>query len=671
MIATVLFLYTNLPSQQIAVGNPLQAVQSVEQGMNHVYAASASYYSSILNVTGNYTFARQQALSLTQEGFDRLSVLYSLYGLSFNATPTEVRASWYSPRSYTYASGVVSFNLSAQGLSGITYNASQELSVDITSTSSCGIYKCSDVQVAEQGGVNDAALTSSNFYFYVFDGQTSIWVRASPSSQVVNYGNGTYAVPLPSSSSTSLYVLGVQDSRGITVIATNAHEITYSLTDSNPVNQNVIFEFLNNGTVTELGQCVVSCSSSSVSVPIPPVPVKDILVNETLSGHKSAYVPFQVEDWASNYTVPLGLSGNLTLFSNFQMVVTMVNPSDTQSVTISWNGTDSSRQTLYAIPDHVPGENGGTYFSHKLSSSSNDIYTNGMLSISVPQGGSTAGVVLTISEENNPLTVLGTVNIVRADGVTPDEGGGYAYTLVPGVVRDILQVEPENPSGWGKANNLYFQAVILIPADTQWIQVINRAYFVTAPYSRSVNDLMFSQLVPNCQPSCNGFNAFVQWGNNPIDNTNYFVGSGEYMSFDQSSINNTFHLWAAYCYGSGPTSGHTQATDPCTGGGTYNVGVLMMNAMLQNLYAFTNSLGAACGGGFGVSNQASQYVEVDPVIPATCTAGVGLSVLPSYTATLTWTGIFWFWPSGDQPLMDAYTLASLVEYPPTLTVTTS
>ena len=36
-------------------------------------------------------------------------------------------------------------------------------------------------------------------------------------------------------------------------------------------------------------------------------------------------VPFQVEDWASGYTVPLGLTNNATVFGNRQMIVFLLN----------------------------------------------------------------------------------------------------------------------------------------------------------------------------------------------------------------------------------------------------------------------------------------------------------------------------------------------------------
>ena len=43
------------------------------------------------------------------------------------------------------------------------------------------------------------------------------------------------------------------------------------------------------------------------TLPIPPIPVKAIHVNQTINGVNQE-VPFQIEDWASNYQIPLGLN---------------------------------------------------------------------------------------------------------------------------------------------------------------------------------------------------------------------------------------------------------------------------------------------------------------------------------------------------------------------------
>ena len=92
-----------------------------------------------------------------------------------------------------------------------------------------------------------------------------------------------------------------------------------------------------------LGQ---NLQNTTQTVPVPPVPVKAIHVNETLDGVNQE-VPFQIEDWASSYTVPLGLTSNTTVFGNRQMIVFLVN-THVSDFTVWWNGSDQAAQTPLA-----------------------------------------------------------------------------------------------------------------------------------------------------------------------------------------------------------------------------------------------------------------------------------------------------------------------------------
>ena len=95
--------------------------------------------------------------------------------------------------------------------------------------------------------------------------------------------------------------------------------------------------FLQNGTMRWLGQ---NMQLTTQTLPIPPIPVKAIHVNQTINGVNQE-VPFQIEDWASNYQIPLGLTSNTTLFGNRQMIVFLLN-SKVSDFTVWWNGSDIS-----------------------------------------------------------------------------------------------------------------------------------------------------------------------------------------------------------------------------------------------------------------------------------------------------------------------------------------
>jgi hypothetical protein len=648
LISTLVFLYSNLPTTAVSVQNFLGSEKSVEQAIQKVYASSVSYYGSILNVTGNVTYARQQANLLTVDGFNHLSTIFSSYGLTMSASNPVFSADWYSTSAYTYVEGVVHFNLSQLGLSGLSENATQELEAQIVCPPRCASSNEATVNVTSGGNQPVINLGPSNFFFKVFSADANAWVQ-QPVASVVNYGNGTYSMHLPSSSSSQAYILGIEDNRGILVVLSSYSKLTYTLSwpsgSSSLSGQPIVMEFLNDGQVRWLEQNLKF--TSSTSIPIPPVPVKDLLVNETPTGGKSAYVPFQVEDWASNYTVPLGLAGNLTLFSNFQMIVVEAY-TNTQTITISWNGLDSTNQTPYSIPGTVAS---GKYFTAPGSNT----FTNSNIKVQMNTGGSVYIQVSTMGGSS-----LASVYFVRVDGVSSTAQGGYTETLIPGVVRDILQVEPENQAGFGNAYDTYFQVVVLIPAKTNWVQTFQRVFFVndsSSVYPRSVNDAMLSKLIPSS--SSLKLNWFIQAATTPTSNVYAEVSTSSAQSFNQSTPNGEYHLWGVYCSGS-VQSGH----DPCASG--YNVGYLMTTSGLMSLYYFPANFSSKnpCSAGVRAQAGSSPYAEVDPLIPNSGCGGISFY----QTYTVSWSGMFWFWPSGQSSQMDPYMLSVLVESPLSVSV---
>jgi hypothetical protein len=97
--------------------------------------------------------------------------------------------------------------------------------------------------------------------------------------------------------------------------------------------------------------------------------VKAIHVSQTTNGVNQE-VPFQIEDWASEYRIPLGLTNNATVFSNKQMIVFLVNV-NVSKVTVWWNGSDTATQTPKAYTTTQFADDDTTH----------GILTNGKLSL--------------------------------------------------------------------------------------------------------------------------------------------------------------------------------------------------------------------------------------------------------------------------------------------------
>ena len=102
-------------------------------------------------------------------------------------------------------------------------------------------------------------------------------------------------------------------------------------------------------------------------MPIPPLSVGAIHVNQTINGVNQE-VPFQIEDWASEYRIPLGMTNNATVFGNRQMIVFLIN-NQVSKFTIWWNGSDTAVQTSFAYTNRYFTDNpsGGTLNNGKLN----------------------------------------------------------------------------------------------------------------------------------------------------------------------------------------------------------------------------------------------------------------------------------------------------------------
>jgi hypothetical protein len=222
-------------------------------------------------------------------------------------------------------------------------------------------------------------------------------------------------------------------------------------------------ELLQNGTMWWLGQ-----SLTTQAMPIPPLPTKSIHVNQTINGLDSE-VPFQIEDWASDYLIPLGMTSNSSVFSGGNMIVFLAN-NNVSRVTIWWNGSDLATQTPYAFVNR--------YFTGDNPSAGK--LTNGMLTL---QFGGSFTLTSTVGSSSCTATFM------RSNGQASDYGAGPAYVIASGVVRDIVQQEAE----WDYQNNgcpnVYSHIVLTLPANATYYTYELRVLFVQSQQNRNITDL--------------------------------------------------------------------------------------------------------------------------------------------------------------------------------------
>ena len=342
----------------------------------------------------------------------------------------------------------------------------------------------------------------------------------------------------------------------------------------------IVVEWLQNGTMRFLGESIEIITKA---YPIPPISVKSLHLNQTINGINQE-VPFQVEDWASEYRIPLGLTSNSTIFSSRQMIVFLLD-SSVSEFKLWWNGSDNAIQTPLAYTNQ--------YFTG--DDPDNNRLTNGILSLQIGSFSVTSTIV--------SKSTSSTANFMRINGESSVYGAGAAYVIYNGVVRDIVQQEAEWASGAVNCPNVYANIVIMLPAKVNYYTYQLRLMFIESEQPRTITDLCPISLTT----SISSIIAQTENGTSnglPIVTT----GSGTFYNF---SSNYAAHHWSQLI------SGDTRGT-----------GILFTDSANLKLYTFDSIAGTEVGA-----------LEVDTSAKRIELLPVGLNSVNFTTALdATWTG---------------------------------
>ncbi len=375
----------------------------------------------------------------------------------------------------------------------------------------------------------------------------------------------------------------------------------------------VAVELLQNGTTVWLGQ---NLQFTTQSIPVPPVPVKAIHINETIDG-VNQQVPFQIEDWASFYSVPLGLTSNTTVFGNRQMIVFLVN-THVSDFTLWWNGSDQATQTPLAFnSNYFTGDNPS---GHTL--------TNGRLTISI-----STDTKFTVTSKVGNIT--STATYMRINNQPSTYGASEAYVIHNGVIRDIIQQEAEWSNGASGSPNLYANIVLTLPANATYYTYQLGIIFVNSQQNRTINDLCPVALSSSVgQPQTENGTIY----GDPI------VATGT------QTFSNSTGIWAHHW---------SQFTD-----GTNGAGIMFTDQANQMLYTFdTMSLANATG-----ALKADSSIQTISLLPVTLS-----SVSFQTSLDVTWYGAVATFDASAPQIYNGDGqpgLWILAELPPTITVTT-
>jgi uncharacterized protein (UPF0333 family) len=590
----------------------LSAIDETNLALKQILGFTVGYYGSVLKVTGNSSYARTLATNYLSSGLTNIADIRPEWGPSFNVTELTLKTNWFTDASYSIGDVTVKYDLTGLGVYGISYSASSRLDVIVSESNSTSQASLTVLKDDDEPLIN---LGSNNFDFYRYDYEDSTWALINPTN-ITSYADGTYVIDLPSGVPGDSYVLQVEDTRGIIVTAASFSRYTATLTwDGNYStiqDENTVVEMLQNGTMRWLGQNMNLTESAK---PIPPIPVKAIHVTQTISGVDHE-VPFQIEDWSSEYRIPLGLTSNTTLFSNKQMIVFQMN-SKVEKFTIWWNGSDETVQTPLAYTN--------TYFDYNPSTRTID---NGIQSLQFSSSG------FTLTSRVGDTT--STARLMRINGDEDNTDPELAYVIVDGVVRDIVQGEAEWHDGPDNCPNVYSNIVITLPANVTYYTYQLRLMFIDSQQQRTITNLCPIRL-------STGFSTIETEdgtaGGYPVVAT----GSGTFSNYSSGW---TPHHWSQMI------------------SGARGAGIMFTDTANQRLYAFDSTAPGTPTGALKATSSGSGLIELLPVTLR--------QVQFLYAMDVTWDGAVVTFDNTTPIYANAGTPTGmwiLAEYPPSVTVT--
>ena len=626
LISTVIITYSTIRNSTIQ-GQPqlLSAIDETNFAIKQILGFTVGYYGSVLKVTGDSAYAKNLATNYLHSGLVNIANMHPEWGTSFNVSSIDMRTYWFTNTSYSTGNLAVNYSLTGLGMYGITYETSCRLSVKVEETISGNQ---TELIVTKDEGESLINLGKQNFKFYRYEYASSTWELISPSTEPVAFANGTYLIDIPSGVDPYSYVIQVEDPRGIIVVASSFSRYTCTLAWNSTLyaatDATIVLELLQNGTMRWLGQ---NFQLTTQAKPIPPIPVKAIHVNQTINGINRE-VPFQIEDWASNYKIPLGLTNNASVFGNRHMLVFLVNP-NVSKVKIWWNGSDTATQTPLAYTNK--------YFTMNSTSTSRTI-SNEILNLKVDWFD---GTLRAISSMNSVTT---TAVLMRINNKVARWGSSApAIPIQNGIVRAIIHHEVE----WGpqssnqispNCSNVYAQIVLTLPANTTYYTYQLRLIFLNSTDKpRNITDICPIKITTPTS---------INWTRTENGTLNGYP-----------IVSNTSALF--YNYSTTVWAHHWSQLSNSTG--TRGAGIMFTDAANEMLYFFDKIAGNNTGA--LRASSAERAIELLPVNVTRVTNFTDALDICWYGAVVTFDGTTPIYKDGNG-------LWIIVEYPPTITVTT-
>ena len=228
LVASVVTTYSAIRYNPVE-GQPqiLSAIDETNLALKQVLGFTVGYYGSVLQVTGNSSYAKTLATNYMNSGLENVADMRPEWGTSFNVTSLTLSTNWFTNESYSEGDLNITYGLTGLGITGIAYASSCRLDVQITPSNSPN-QVC--VSVVKDGSEPVVGLSASSFKFYLYQNGNLTWGMQNPPDDPISSTDGTYTIDIPAGINPQSYAIQVQDTRGISVAACSFSHFTAGLT---------------------------------------------------------------------------------------------------------------------------------------------------------------------------------------------------------------------------------------------------------------------------------------------------------------------------------------------------------------------------------------------------------------------------------------------------------
>ncbi len=133
LVASVTATYT--ATRYSSIQNQPQILSAIDEtnlALKQILGFTVGYYGSVIQVTGNASYAQTLATNYLDSGLANLADINPEWGASFNVNNLSLGTNWFTNASYSQANLNVTYDLTGLGISGISYSASCRLDVLIS-----------------------------------------------------------------------------------------------------------------------------------------------------------------------------------------------------------------------------------------------------------------------------------------------------------------------------------------------------------------------------------------------------------------------------------------------------------------------------------------------------------------------------------------------------------